>query len=347
MKISASKKTITILAVCSVLLFLAGISLLYKDVITNGLKYGRWFTLDRYEELLEDCSYKREGKELLMTCNALILPASEFDQNVTEHCFNFFTIPKENEKSIYTFNICESNENIKYEGLEEWLSEEKMTPVKFTIMYKSTNYMYFTYSSLKIENATEEELYEEFYKNSHLKSLNYSIASEYAFPDAYNNYVYVEDSTFVENDGIGHISIFSAFLLEKEMMGGEMVYRFKTKIENKDIEFQTYSNSFILHNGDYFENVTYENIDAMEVGKEYALSLLYLDNKSDVISEEINSWCEREEIHLSRQSLCGNKEKILGTNLNVTDKDSIIEELSSGQETVDLLDTIIFQVTVI
>ena len=61
MKISASKKTITILSICFVLLLVGGFSFFYRDVISNGIKYGRWFTLDRYEEMLEDCDHIKMG----------------------------------------------------------------------------------------------------------------------------------------------------------------------------------------------------------------------------------------------------------------------------------------------
>lgn len=61
MKVVASNNTIRLLSIFFFILLFSGISLLYKDVISNGIKYGRWFTLDRYEEMLEDCDHIKMG----------------------------------------------------------------------------------------------------------------------------------------------------------------------------------------------------------------------------------------------------------------------------------------------
>lgn len=51
MKFTATKKAIVILTVSFLILALGIISLVYKDYITKAINTGRWFTLDRYEEL--------------------------------------------------------------------------------------------------------------------------------------------------------------------------------------------------------------------------------------------------------------------------------------------------------
>ena len=63
MKVSASKRVLFIIMFLFVLL-LGGVAYYFKDVISNGIKYGRWFTVDKYEELFDYCDWERKGNNL-------------------------------------------------------------------------------------------------------------------------------------------------------------------------------------------------------------------------------------------------------------------------------------------
>ena len=91
MKVSASKRVLFLIIFLFVLL-LGGVAYYFKYVISNGIKYGRWFTVDMYGELLEDCDHIKIGGVIKVSCNALIYPSTPLYNKIENHCFNILIL---------------------------------------------------------------------------------------------------------------------------------------------------------------------------------------------------------------------------------------------------------------
>lgn len=334
MRFSGSKKSIIILVVFFILLIFFFLIFNFRDAALNGIRHGRWFTLDKYEELIEDCDFVRDGKEFRLTCNALLNVASEADKKNEDRCYRFLTISKNNEsKKPETFNICEKGSKVNWDLMSEWLEEEfRMTPVKYELIYHSKDFVNFTYERIEIRNATDEELFNEFYLNSMVKEI--PVVSEYLNKDMYNNYVYIEKDTFGLEE-IGHIYILDAKLVEKSTEdNNSMYFIFETRINDQNIKIKTHTKGFMLmkEEGETFsqEYFTENTSDQIPLDGKYQLRFFYLTNKTDNLNKKIEEICNSENIHITKKSLCENKEEILKNEFGVTSIGGIIKKLKNG-----------------
>ncbi len=334
MKFSGSKNSIIILIVCFILLLFSLLIFYFRDVVSNGIKYDRWFTLDKYEELIEDCDWERDGKEIKLTCNALLHVASYEDNEIGDRCYSFLTISKKDEsKKPEIYNICEKDSNVNWDSMSQWLKEkERMTPVEYKLVYQSKNFVNFTYDRIEIRNATNDELFNEFYLNIHLKEI--PIASEYLNKDIYDNYVYIEKGTFGIEE-MGHIYILDAKLVEKSIEDNNLMYfTFETRINDQNIKIKTHTNGFMLmkQEGVTFlqEYFTKNTSDQIPLDGKYQLRFFYITGKTDNLNQKVEEICKSEIIHITNKSLCDNKEEILKNEFKVTSKDEILKDLKKG-----------------
>lgn len=76
MKTSASKRVLYLIVILLVLL-LGEAAFYFKDVISNGIKYGRWFTVDRYEELFDYCDWNKSENGLNVHCKGFLYSMEE------------------------------------------------------------------------------------------------------------------------------------------------------------------------------------------------------------------------------------------------------------------------------
>ncbi|HRZ84903.1 MAG TPA: hypothetical protein P5344_02185 [Candidatus Dojkabacteria bacterium] len=336
MKFSGSKKSIIILIVCLFLLLISIFLVFSKDSISNGIKYGRWFVLDKYEDKLGDCNWERNGREGKVKCNALVYAASEIDNQVEDRCYNFLIISKEDiNKEPKIFNVCEEGNKVKWPTIDKWLGEkEKMTPVKLNLLYEGKDFNKFIYSGFEVLDVSSDELFEEFYTNKSLKEVPYQIASEFTSKDDYNNYVYVDSGTFGINE-IGHLYFFEAKLLEKSVENGTMYFTFETRIRDKITKIKFHSKGVILirNNGqeDIQEHITSENIDKIEINSNYQFRFFYLTSKSDELLQKVNESCNSKEIDITNKSLCDNKEEILNNEFLPTTHEEILNDFTSNK----------------
>ncbi|HKM19836.1 MAG TPA: hypothetical protein VJY47_01285 [Candidatus Dojkabacteria bacterium] len=332
MKISASKKTIAILSICFVFLIVGGISLFYKDVITNGFNYNRWFVLDKYAELLEDCEWEKGGKEVRIKCKGLLYPISELEKNLSTHCYNIITIPKELEKKTFVFNVCEGNDRVKWEGMDEWMEKGVFTPVRYTVVFNRSKPFTFEYFSLEIENVNEKEYYAEFYKHKDIADSKYSLSLETNSLDAFNNYFFSDKDEFGLEE-MGVMYLLKAQLLNKEVKNDVMLLTFNSKIQGEDIQFTIRSN-FINFSKEGDENleVGSSNIGKIDINKNYQLILLYQSKELENLKEKMDTVCNVDEVHISQKPLCGNKQLILDQNTKPTTGKEIVENLLHGEK---------------
>ena len=341
MKISASKKTIIILSISFSLLLLASISFLFRDAISNGFNHGRWFVLDKYERLLEDCDYVKKGKAIKVQCNALLYPAPELEKNLNTHCYNFLTIPIDNEKKLYLFNICEGNNKVKWEEMSEWLKADSLVPVRYSILFERSKLFSFKYSGLEIENVNEKEYYNEFHKNKDLVDRRYVVSLDKAVPDQYFNYISMDRNTLGIEE-VGHIYLFDTQLENIEAKGEELQYTFSSTVEEEDVVFTIPSKHILLQEREgQFTAITAENKEVLKLNSKYQLQFFYLSNKSDAFVEKIKKTCSQE-VHGHLESLCINIDTILEDSFKQTNKDEVIKEILSKGDGGVLNNTILF-----
>ncbi len=343
MKFTATKKTIVILTVSFLVLILGIISFIYRDFISKGIHTGRWFTLDKYEELLEDCEYSKSGDVVKVNCNALLFPAQELDKRLKTHCYNFIVIPKDNEKKTFVSNLCEGDDRVKWNKRDEWIEIQAFVPVKYSIVFNKTKPFTFEYSSVEIRTVGEKEYYSEFHKNKSFAEVGYYVPSlGNSTPEEYYNYVFMEKNTFGFEE-IGHIYTFETQLQKIDVKGKDLQLTFKSTIENEDVLFTIPTRNIRLSEGEgQFTTVTVENKDILKLNGNYQLQFFYLTSKPDSLIEKIQEECSQEDILLHLEPLCGNFDMILEDTLQPTTKDKVIEDLLSGKGEKYLHNTALF-----
>lgn len=349
MKNLRRRKGILIISLFFFILLISITLLFFKDSISNGIKYGRWFTLDTFEDLLGDCDWERHGKELKVKCNALIPAATDTEKDIENKQYNFRIISKiDNDKQLRIFSLSEKGSNVKWDGVNEWFEARgKMFPIKFSLAYSSTDYLNFKYSGLEIRNATPTELYEEFYKNINLKKSLISLTSKYFSIEEYNNYVFAEEDTFGIKQ-IGHIYFMDGTLIDKYAEENTLYLTFDTRINDKNIKIKTHTKSLMLIDSNDFESISKRispnDIDSLIIGDHYQFRFFYINEKLENLLEEIRMYCINRDIHITSQALCDNKGEILDPKFNATNKDIIIEEILRDplENFVELNDTILF-----
>jgi len=349
MKNLRRRKGIVIISLFFFILLISIAIFFFKDSISNGIKYGRWFTLDTYEDLLGDCDWERHGKELKVKCNALIYPASEIDKIVEDRCYNFLIVSKnDNNKKPEIFNICEKWNRIDWDTVGDWLAEkEKMTPVKLNLLYSTKNFGSYTYNGFEILKVSPNELFDEFYMNRALKEILFPIVADYDNKEDFNNYVHIDKGTF-GIDEIAHLYFVEAKLLEKIVEDETMYFTFETRIKEKAIKLKIHTKGFLLikdiEQGNFQEYITLENIDKIEINTNYEFRFFYLTSKTEDLQQKIEERCNNQEIHIANKSLCDNKEEILSNEFSPTSQDGILDYLTSNKEDsiLDLDDVILF-----
>jgi len=347
MKFTATKKTIVILIVSFLVLVLGVISFIYRDFISNGINTGRWFTLDKYEELLEDCEWEKKGKQIMVNCKALVYPAEPFFKDLDSFCINFYTVSlKDIDKRPEVFNICQERSKLSWEGIEKWFEEEKKyTPVNYSVVYSYAKGGKYLYDHIEVSNVSDKE-YEEFKKNNWLgKYYMFDVKRDYLTLEHYYNYVVVDRNAFGFEE-LGQILFLDATLLHVEAKGEKIFLTFKARMEEEMYEFKTKTKALLLlseENHEYFENITTDNLDKLELEHEYEISLAYIVNKTDELISKSDSICNAaKELPRVNNILCLNDDYISSDSYNSIKGKDIVKEIGDKKGVV-LPNTFVYQ----
>lgn len=156
MKFSASKRVVFILIICFILLLLGGMSLYFKDVISNGIKYGRWFTVDRYEELFDYCDWEKEGEQLRIKCKALLESISAPKENRDGICYEYLVYHNKYPENVKVFKLCEEPKSIFYENKDKSIMSKLKLDLVISFEGKFLNY---SYEKVEMLNFMESKKY--------------------------------------------------------------------------------------------------------------------------------------------------------------------------------------------
>lgn len=151
MKSSASKRVFFIIMFLFVLL-LGGVAYYFKDVISNGIKYGRWFTVDKYEELFDYCDWERKGNNLDIKCKALLRSMSVPKDNKDGICYEYLVYHKKYPENVKEFKLCEDPKSIYYENKDKSITLKLKIDLAISFDGELLNY---SYKKVEMLNITE------------------------------------------------------------------------------------------------------------------------------------------------------------------------------------------------
>jgi len=152
MKASAYKKSIIILIVFFLLLLLGAIGIYFKDVIRNGIKYGRWFSVDKYEELLDYCDYEVNDQGLKIKCKALLKEIS-VPKNNNEICYEYLVYHKVYSENTKKFLLCEDPQKIFYQNANKSIKSSLNLDLVLSFTKNKTKYIFIGAEMLNFEES--------------------------------------------------------------------------------------------------------------------------------------------------------------------------------------------------
>lgn len=153
MKVSASKRVLFLIIFLFVLL-LGGVAYYFKDVISNGIKYGRWFTVDKYEELFDYCDWERKGNNLDIKCKALLRSMSVPKDNKDGICYEYLVYHKKYSENVKEFKLCEDPKSIYYENKDKSITSKLRIDLVISFNGELLNY---SYKKVEMLNITESK----------------------------------------------------------------------------------------------------------------------------------------------------------------------------------------------
>jgi len=153
MKVSASKRVLFLIIFLFVLL-LGGVAYYFKDVISNGIKYGRWFTVDKYEELFDYCDWERKGNNLDIKCKALLRSMSVPKDNKDGICYEYLVYHKKYPENVKEFKLCEDPKSIYYENKDKSITSKLKIDLVISFDGELLNY---SYKEVEMSNITESK----------------------------------------------------------------------------------------------------------------------------------------------------------------------------------------------
>lgn len=155
MKISASKRIILLIIVMIIFLVLGVLAFFFRDILSDGIRYGRWFKVDRYEELFDRCKYTRSGEELILECTGLLESMSVYEGNDQGICYQYRLVPK-GEGDISKEEFCEDSNRISLDNPYKEL--EKILPISIQIHFKRDNYTSYKFEKIAMVALSDDEI---------------------------------------------------------------------------------------------------------------------------------------------------------------------------------------------
>lgn len=308
MKISASKRVLFIVVVCFILLFLGGVSFHFKDVLSNGIKYGRWFTVDRYEELLDYCDWEGEGKDLSIKCRALVQGTYVKDGTEELICYKLKIISRK-ESNLVDYDICDNPKSIHFINPYFSIREGEVLPIDLTILNKSSSFKRFIFDGINM-NVISEKTIEEWLGNEILRNKFDMARIRLLTNMSYNNFGLTQSSLF-PNTSLNLIRLYGVKLenISRDMDGYRLefsgFFAYGTKPFKLLLNTKGFAYSEMFPNGEktsYFEK---EAITTVQTDRKYDVDLIYALEDLSENENNLNKMCSlNDEFAIQRKSFC-------------------------------------------
>lgn len=295
MKISASKKTITILSICFVLLLVGGFSFFYRDVISNGFNHGRWFVLDKYDKELPDyCEYEVGDGKVVVKCRGFLSGTPE-GETPDLLCGDFQIVDKEG-LGWKRFFPCLDYEDFSVHHI--LLKSGYYTPVDISIEYVKKGLFAYELDKISVEEMDSTVLYDEIYeKNLEARKAIGKIATQ-------NDILYEQNSYLPVKTGImgkyPYITYFKTLQLKDiSVVGDDMKLVFSGIVKEKSVTLEVLSSKFLYsyvgEDGEFVDvMVDKNNYKEVGEGHSYQVHFLSLSEKENI--DEVISNCKSEKV---------------------------------------------------
>lgn len=307
MKTSASKRVLYLIVILLVLL-LGGAAFYFKDVISNGIKYGRWFTVDRYEELFDYCDWEKNGKDLNIKCRALVENSFVKDEADDLICYKVKIISRK-ESSLVDYDICDNPKSIHFVNPYFSIKSGEALPIELTIVNKNVSFRSFIFDKINMDAISQRTL-DEWLENETLKN-NFDTAKILLVTNmSYNNFT-LTDSHLFPNTPLNLIRLYSAKL---ENISGDINnyhLEFSGFFANGTKPFKLLLNTKGFAYSEMFPNskkVNYlekEAINTLLTNREYDVDLVYTLEDLSKDRSKLDELCSfDDELAIQRKSLC-------------------------------------------
>lgn len=312
MKSSASKRVLFLIIFLFVLL-LGGVAYYFKDVISNGIKYGRWFTVDKHEELFDYCDYKKDGGELKIKCKGLVKSVSVSKENKKDICYNILVISKVG-SSLVDYKICEKPDKIDFTNPYKDL--EMVVPVNFEILFLKDSFSKYNVnkSTLALLSEQEMKLILERVNENELNTkigMGRWIAGRLNSVSAYKGLCCEVDLGLVSSNSIMGFLILNAKIIGVSFSNELVNLNISTHFQGSKKEYlanlSSKAFSFVKKDGtsDY---ITSSNFNLIPLGAIYDIQVSYPTTTFIRDEEETKIKCANDYIQLSNieKSICDN-----------------------------------------
>jgi hypothetical protein len=323
MKVSASKKTIVILSVCFVSLLLSGLTLLYKDVVYNGIKYGRWFTLGEDDKLLDDCEYIKREEYVRLECNAFFVNYKADKESENNICLNLKLIPKDSIETITLFP-CIERKNLNTKNYRHYNIPNSYFPVVVSFTYKKSGLLKYSVSEISLKEMHKNQIQE--LKTSLFVSTAHMIKTQKDAIFVVDNYYFVDNP--IDEDGYPSITYIKAMTLKNsEFRNNKVVLTFegwiKSELINLILEEDKFN--FVSFDGSIY-TISANNYTELKTNKKYQLTFLSLQDSLQNKVSEILILCKNHQDKIFMKTLCDAGEERIRHSI-IKDREEYLDRL--------------------
>lgn len=299
MKISASKKTITILSISFVFLLFGLVTFWYRDAIRNGIESDTWFTLGKYNGLLELCEFKNKDKNIVINCQALL---KEIKGEDNSDCYLSTILSKKQKSQTKNYTFCANDITINFD--DEYIFEEKMIPVNLEIIFKDLIPGRAHLQLLNVRRMDDSDFYKIIEANEKIKidSFEGRIKTKSGYPsiEDYQNYV-IQEGNVYPGLSLEILNFLEAELIDLTKSDNSIIFTFKLRVKEKTIELKVKSANFVfvdpsLGGSESQEIINFTNTSKLHIGENYSIMLTSPTTDAQKFKQEFNIFCIKENV---------------------------------------------------
>lgn len=307
MKSSASKRVLFLIIFLFVLL-LGGVAYYFKDVISNGIKYGRWFTVDKHEELFDYCDWERKGNNLDIKCKALVEKTSVKEGSGDLICYSIKIISIK-DSNLVDYDFCDDPKSIEFMNPYFSIKNREVLPIDLIIVNKGSSFKGYSFIRMDLD-AVSQKVLEGWLQDDNLKNNLESSKIRLLTNMSYNNFSLTESNLF-PNTSLNLIRLYQVKLenISSNEYGSRLEFSgffadgtkpFKLILNTKGFAY-----SEIYPNRESTSYLEKESVNLLQINKVYDVDLIY--GTKDILEEKtkLKEVCSLEDdLTIQRKSFC-------------------------------------------
>lgn len=341
MKFTATKKTIVILILSFLVLVLGIISFIYRDFISNGIRYGKWFSVDENKDLLEFCNSSYEGGKINIECKALLEEMYVSDSQENNICYKV-KIVSSKDSLLHDYEICNNPKNIFFENPYKELSYNTVLPIHLALIYHQRDAdRKYSLEKIQMGVLSDEESYKKLYGDEILMKQVFSLRKVLMTDLVYNASV-VGCNNMFPNTAICEIYLYGAKLEAIVDAGESTILTFSWLTRNSTnkhiLNLQTdgfaYTDIKLNENDErYISGSKIQEILVQD--NEYDIALSFISNYEKNDKKELASICTIKDDHtLRRKSFCNRITKNSDLqHYDIQNSNNFVEQLENNNGT--------------